>query len=505
MDKSALINLIRKYQPPDINNTDYTKGKEPFIPSLESDAPIFCDNIILWSIHTNVKEDIRNKCKHWFGNSFHLTQLRQGNLKDNDIAPNGTPYFSIRITLSEVDLEHVLEAIPSIANTDNVIIHDIDIAQDINYITTRRNVEEHILANGVQKRDIVDDRYKVGDNCISFFNDDRTLKVKVYNKYVQMLESSDVMTTLGSRLHNLFVDPKDSIRETLERTRETGITRIEVKFYGGDSEVDYYIEKFNEVKEFLQGCKFYEVSLENQWKQLAKKIYKSKITMIYLEEEETFAYCHWWNSLTGKMQGGISTKVNNEEVLTLVTNFSFNSTITKLITITKNKTITNEYKRTASEITFIPGPQGGLYPNTKPKINPSEVGIIDYKGINIGYPHTKFHRNSSPITGLENIDNDTLEDLIDHHISHYTTGYNILKQGSIYRVVARGEIKFRDKWYIGAELIDENNKLIKVRCGPNLESLINSQTIKFHFKVTSNVERTSQGKDVKVVKIKANI
>ena len=43
---------------------------------------------------------------------------------------------------------------------------------------------EHILKNGIIKRDIVGGRGEVGDNCISFYTPDHSMKIKVYGKYL---------------------------------------------------------------------------------------------------------------------------------------------------------------------------------------------------------------------------------------------------------------------------------------------------------------------------------
>src|SRR3979490_1013250 len=83
--------------------------------------------------------------------------------------------------------------------------------------------------------------------------------------------------------------------------------------------------------------------------------------MIYLKEEKFFAYCHWLNSQTGKMQGGTQKRVYERHIQLLVSNYSFNKTTTKLIRITNDDTKVEEYKRMVSNITLIPGPRGSLY------------------------------------------------------------------------------------------------------------------------------------------------
>src|SRR3979490_3353851 len=356
------VKLFQTHSLSDIFDVDYTCREEYITPSLESSNPIFCDNVILWSIGKDHRVYIQKMCKKLFNNSFGIKRLRSSTLMDNDIAPKGTEYYCIKISLSAVPLEKVLDFIRKIIHSD-IILHDIDITQYIPYITVRKDVMEHILKNGIIKRDIVDDRRKVGDNCISFYTPDHSMKIKVYNKFVQMLESCDVMMVLGSRIHNLFIDPTNYMKYILRELVDTGMTRIEIKFYDRQLyPMNYYIDYLKQVKTNLEECSFYNVSLERQRKQLVRRIYNKEVIMIYLKEKRFFAYCHWLNSQKGKRQGGSQKRVYKRNIQLLVSNYSFNKTTSKLITITNDNTKVEEYKRTVSNITLIPGPKGSLYP-----------------------------------------------------------------------------------------------------------------------------------------------
>ena len=74
--------------------------------------------------------------------------------------------------------------------------------------------------------------------------------------------------------------------------------------------------------------------------------------MIYLKEKRFFAYCHWLNSQTGKIQGGTQKRVYKRHIQLLVS-----KTTSKLITITNDDMKVEEYKRMVSNITLIPGPR----------------------------------------------------------------------------------------------------------------------------------------------------
>ena len=490
---------MKEQVPPDIFGVDYTNSMDCIRPSLDSDSPIFCDNIILWSVGTNHRDHIQKKCREYFDNAFELKMIRSSNLKDDDIAPVGTLYYCFKVSLSEVPLGHVLSKLKEIV-CENIVLHDIDIAQDVKYITTRADVEDHILENGIHPADIVDDRSKVGDNCISFYNKDHIVKIKVYNKFVQMLESCDVMTVLGSRLHNLFVDPVSSFKDTLLRTRNVGLTRIEVKFYGSDiyDELDY-ITWFDQVKEMLQGCKFYQSSFKDQWKRLVENIYNKQVIMVYLEDKNFFTYCHWWNSLTGKMQGGCQSKVYKKDISLLVSNYSFNGMTTKLVRINGDDITVEEYRRTTFGITLIPGPRGGLYPQIESLLYPEEIGLVEYKKVKIGWSGTRVTKESAPLAGINRIpmNDEKLEETMDLMISHYKAAYSALQENSRYKVVSKGQLPYRGKECTVIEVVDEKSTTVKVRCGPILGEFLKDKKIQVWFE-TGNVIRKGNARDITI-------
>ena len=111
-----------------------------------------------WSIGKSRREKIYKRCKKEFGRGFQLKFLRQSLLEDDDIAPIDTPYFSYKISLSEIPLDEVIQSLPRIVSP-KVILHDIDIAQDMPYITTRKDVRKFVLEEGlVEENNIVGDR-----------------------------------------------------------------------------------------------------------------------------------------------------------------------------------------------------------------------------------------------------------------------------------------------------------------------------------------------------------
>lgn len=317
-----------------------------------------------------------------------------------------------------------------------------------------------------------------------------------------MLESCDVMTTLGSRIHNLFVDPTKSMRKTIYRTSDTGVTRIEIKVYGGKvRKCQWYLNQFENIKYCLRGCKFYRCSFEDQWKNLVDKIYDKQVTMVYFEEDRFFAYCHWWNSLTGKMQGGSQRNVAKKDLASLISNYSFNGVKTKVFYIGNEKTIIEEFKRVENNITLIPGPRGGLYPKVRSRISPEEVGLVNYRGFHIGWTNKTMEKTSSALAAIRKISTGLeLQEITDLSVSHYRAGHSILNTNTKYKVIAKGRLMYRDRECTVIEVLDEEDQLIKIRCGPILSEVMEDKIQTFVIQTGKIIRTSYQTRDIEIIR-----
>ena len=252
-----------------------------------------------------------------------------------------------------------------------LVLHDIDFALDCAHITTRAILCKHILENKAGK--IVDDRHRVGDHCISWRGTQKdgteNIRYKVYNKFIQVLESSEVRMSIGCRMENL-VKKEGKFAERIEKYKEHGYTRVELTFYGSSLRSFWeYQDRMNEARDLLKSCKTYECSFEQMWTQRAKCI--NSMVAVYFPAKKLFAYCHWWNSTTSKKYGYIWT-TPAAVVPLLLANYSFNdrpihyfeAKVDKdgnVATVTKETTYKREPGCTA--ITLVPGAQKGKYPS----------------------------------------------------------------------------------------------------------------------------------------------
>ena len=358
---------------------------------------------------------------------------------------------------------------------------DIDFTVDCERITTRETLLNW-LPSGTK---ISDRKNNTGKNCLSWFEDNGRIRCKVYNKIVQILESAGVREPIGSSIHTLLTDT--DIASTAIDYQLFGVTRIEVTFYSSELQTPrYYTETVLGLYKRLESCPTFSVSLEDQWKALRDQL--TQMLCIYDEKTSAFAYCQWWNSLTGKIQGASKT-VKPKDLMKIVGNYSFPNRPIYLIQV--SKTTGDEkirvFRRNSSDdddknLTLVPGPNGGLYPNGKKKChNLAEYGMGSLDPGYIGWGDTRLRPTDAAI-GLvgEILQESTLVDEIDALVNkmskitintkEYTPAYKTLEMDKEYTFSAFGQEVFHGKECIFARTTCGK----AIRCEKSLATLITS-------------------------------
>lgn len=150
-------------------------------------------------------------------------------------------FIQIKVSFDEITLEMTLRLLRSIHRElyDNLIImHDLDISVDCALVSTRDIIESYITqVLEVEPKDIVSDRNQVGDHCISWLCQTTgatvvDLRAKIYNKFVQMIESTEARSRIGSQLSNFIANRSQRFTQKLLRYKDTGMTRFEITVYG---------------------------------------------------------------------------------------------------------------------------------------------------------------------------------------------------------------------------------------------------------------------------------
>ena len=249
-------------------------------------SKLFCDSIIFWGIYnfadnstkgTTIGKYIAELC-----DAFNHTDLDVESVKfmDARAVKMDDNYFSARMVRRhrrlfigkeyqqgfiaiKVSLDYsrakivvpILEGMLPILNESGIALHDIDFAYDCKYITTRSHVKRLLKEGNMTK--IVDDVGKVGHHCISWrsLEEDReNIRYKVYNKFVQILESAEVRKSLGSRLEDL-VEKETAFGRRVKKYKNHGYSCIELSFYGSSlRSLQSYQDEMDETKNFLKEC-----------------------------------------------------------------------------------------------------------------------------------------------------------------------------------------------------------------------------------------------------------
>lgn len=459
-------------------------------------SKIFCDSIIFWGLYNGEKEKTKGTVI-----GKHIAELRQvfeeaslevesikvtnpGVLADDDCTVSKkvrrrhrkeckgkylARYIGIKVSLNYCKLQRTVLTLDNILKQlakKCIVLHDIDFAQDCGQMTKRQHLEKHIRE--LDEGKIVNDRKKVGDNCVSWIGnkeDTKNIRFKVYNKFVQQLESAEVRKSLGSRMENL-VEKEGKFAQHLERYKDCGYSRMELTFYGSKLlSTSEYRNKMKETREMLDSCTTFKCSHENQWTQRAKVI--ESMVAVYFPRLELFAYCHWWNSITSKKCGYMWKKVSRKMVPGLLANFSFNDRpIYYLEAKVKDdvavitKEITYQRVPGSTEITLVAGGHKGMFPSRKSlkyNVNKfSDVGIVEVDNISIAWPKKRIDKRTPPIADITEYngpDDRFVGRLKSIHSSSYRPIYSTLKPGSTYTVTSAGVTSFRGKrvWHFITE------------------------------------------------------
>ncbi|KAL1932984.1 hypothetical protein VTP01DRAFT_8662 [Rhizomucor pusillus] len=326
-------------------------------------------------------------------------------------------YIAIKVSIQQqLPLKTVFRCVREVVRLleeSTIIIHDIDISVDCAFISTRAIIKDYLSKLGVTESDIADKVKDVGLNCISWRGYTTSvppvvLRTKIYNKFVQMLESTDVRSSLGSQLANLIMNPCPLFAQKLRSLSGSGMSRIEITFYSSTVyDASEYELIIHQTLEWMSRCPTFEISFEHQWRALTKEI--RRFFAVYVRDTRVFAYCHWWNSITGKKQGMSRSNIDQKEVIPLLSNFSFNHRPIHFLTLTTASDEVLEYAhyelihyrcytRVTSGMTLVPALNNSLYPYpsaipTVPSFEP--IGLVESNGIRIEWPSDRLFKASN--------------------------------------------------------------------------------------------------------------
>lgn len=490
-------------------------GKEVALPGKpkqgwQNYSDIFCDNLVVWCMNNHAStsnnqgrciaavreafkmfqvspQDIKSlgQGRLWEGNTYipkSATKAYKRKCGDLEYTPG---YISVKITLRELPAVEIISQLPGIMEElerDYIYLHDLDMATDCQHVTSRAILQDY-LRNLDADTPFVEDRHKVGDHCLSWMSTthkQQEVRNKVYNKFVQMLESAQVRTSLGSRLEELVASSDDKFTQRLLAAKHTGLSRLELTFYGSKVRpYKYYTRVLDKIKEQLQECLTYKVPYSAYWKYMVRNM--PSMVGVYIPSHHTFAYCHWWNSVTGKKYGSHRGKISKEEAMTLLANYSFNDRPIYLVEICLDdadeisSTALTTYTRPVGckAITLVAGGHKGLYPYkySKGVLDFPDVGLVPYKNITIKWPTRRIRKGDPPLVRI--MQQGATEEYIHVHdtavhVSTYSAGYVVLEINHEYTICEVSKHQYRGK----DTLFAITTGAVHIRCGNSLGGLL---------------------------------
>ncbi|CAO3572432.1 unnamed protein product [Mortierella alpina] len=483
-------------------------------------SKLFCDSIVFWGLCNGMDEKSKGttigKYIAELRDEFHNSSLEVESIKSvtSGILYRGRyDYFSkkdrerhqrrssgiycdgyvaIKVSLVDCRAKRVVATLANLLPTlrkRSIVLHDINFTYDCQYVTTRCFVERHLEDNGINT--VIDDRKRVGDHCVSWMghvDETKGIRYKLYNKFVQMLESAEVRKSLGSRMENL-VAKEGTFSRRMERHKEHGYSRIELTFYGSQLlDLSTYRKRMDDARELLGNCTTFDCSFEMQWKERARRI--QSMVAIYFPKKNLFAYCHWWNSITSKKYGYMWRRVSSAIVPKLLANYSFNDRPIyyleaevkgDIVAVTREKI----YERVpgCTAMTLVAGGQKGMYPSREAQPNGarkfSKVGIVEVDNITIGWPKKRIDRRTPPLADIVEKELDVgdgyIARLVSVSSSSFIAGYNCLEESTSYTIVAAGQKEYRGnvQWHFITECG------VRVRAGKSLTKIWKEWQLEF--------------------------
>jgi hypothetical protein len=386
--KIAMTTAINDISKADINEFKEPRGKD----ELKFLNNIFIDNIVLSSISqkTTKKDDIgfyntliRRHFQPLFGEkkqqkimciceNTDKNFLTKSNIKDYQEMMNSTlkgekDYYKTieyKLTLNDIDINKALkylkgDYIKALKNKC-VYLHDIDFTRDIGFSFDTNNLLNEMIDNydfhydGEKHKRIIVKEY---DNEISFWfiDEDIEIRVKIYNKFIQMIESPAVRSSFGSHICKWINNKNKMINEAIDKSLNVGYSRLELTFYTPNGELpkNEVVERnFNEIYDMIKNISsqsiFYN-SINNQFTAIMTCIYENLI--IYDKTRKHLLLVRWFNSLSLKMNGILFKKISciSNRIINIIGKMTFNNVPIRIITIEYEDKRTNQEKEKDDE------------------------------------------------------------------------------------------------------------------------------------------------------------
>lgn len=264
----------------------------------------------------------------------------------SDKAKHKYGYVSYKIPFAEYSYTDALDFCTEYANdlADNdIYVHEQDFTMDFGCSFNKAEMFMHLADcfGDSENYTLIDNDRTVGRNCLSFMHRLHTCSVrgKIYNKLAQSLETRNIKDRIGMHLDDLVNNTEDMLRETMLRSLDYGLTRLEITFYTGTVHPQaFYDAEMEHLCDLTLGSrKMFQAPIADQWRAFAESL-TCNMAIIDLDTKE-YALGMWCNTLTRRV-GGVRGKLEDsqfEDLDRLTTwiaaHFSFDRGIINIATV----------------------------------------------------------------------------------------------------------------------------------------------------------------------------
>ena len=130
-------------------------------------------------------------------------------------------------------------------NSKGIYLEDVDFTTDYSGSFNKEEIIDHLLSIGYKLQNSVEttmdesigtiayNNYAVGRNCVSFLQSigGCTIRSKIYDKMVQMLESKGVQDFIGNHWKNWIMQKDTRLASSRDASKDRGLTRLETTLY----------------------------------------------------------------------------------------------------------------------------------------------------------------------------------------------------------------------------------------------------------------------------------
>ena len=353
-----------------IANVNYTTGGTNGH-SLNPLNKLFCDNVILYYNLPLPSKDIRlddylkahlpeytERVKRLF-NEYNITINKRAIKPTQYKTTNNTLTQYIKVALQDTPLEDVMQIckIETIQkfNDNNIHINDMDFTRDyagviqkdevIDYLVKEHKYEYSVnsgqsLYNQDAEYKIIDNNNTVSNNCISIIHtaEQFDIRYKIYNKFVQMCESPSVRNNVGNHFANWIECPERILRESINKSIDTGLLRLEITFYVNNRPIklDYIQQHIDYLERLLPPKLVYYNPIKTQWNLLLSNVHYNML--VYDTDNSIALLSYYINKDTSKIAGFYIPNATEDKIQQIAKLYTFNLPVVVL----QYKTIDND-------------------------------------------------------------------------------------------------------------------------------------------------------------------